>query len=602
MTSKSSKSESTPEIVELGDTIDIMIGPRRSFGAKRAGIQPMSAPQMSGALQFIRRTFGKEPYRSIKPRVTRTLSMANEATDVFCFRMPVDEVAALAQTATPSIALEIDSHLTYGSAAASGLMQEIMRRSPMGGGMEQATVRLRVIGEGDAPVEGASVTVEGAGFPQEGTTDARGEVELTLFRMPGSAMVQSVFVRPRRGHYNRMLRAPNLTTTGLNVIRLKPIADIVPGFPKGAAYGWGQQYMGLDRLPDEFTGKGVRIAIIDSGADVTHPALKHIREGFDMTNAGDTTTWKSDVIGHGSHCAGIITGNGPSADAIRGFAPDAEVIVMKVFPGGQFSSLVEALAKCVELGVDVVNMSLGGGEPSDVVEQQIEECVAHGIACIVAAGNSGNEVQYPARSSSVLAVAALGQISQVPTDSWEASTRKPADALADGMFSPSFTCHGPEIAVAAPGVGIISTVPGGAFDPQSGTSMAAPHVCGMAALMLAHHAGLKGMPRDANRVARLFGLIRQACHALPLSPERAGAGVPSLTRVMADFIRDGADTSDVGMASAMPGQMPVGGRSIGGAPGYAPASAWPGMGVAGQGMVMPMSPRLIYTPQGVWFG
>ena len=594
MSGKPPKSESPAEVRELTDTIDIIVGPRRSIAAKTAGVQPLSSTQMSGALQFIKRSFGHEPYRSIKPRMTRTLSMANEATDVYCFRMPVDEVAALAQTATPSVALEIDSHLTYGAAATSGLMQELMRRQPIGAGLQQAQVRIRVIGEGDSPVEGASVTVEGAGFPQEGTTDANGDVVLSLFQLPRSASVQSVFVRPKKGHFNRMLKAPNLTTTGLNVIRLKPIADIVPGFPKNAAFGWGQVYMGLDRLPDHFTGKGVKIAIIDSGADASHPALKHITQGYDMTNNADTISWKTDIIGHGSHCAGIITGKGSGSDAIRGFAPDAEIIVLKVFPGGQFSSLIEALAKCVELGVDVVNMSLGGGDPSDVVEQQIEECVAHGIACIVAAGNSGNEVQYPARSASVLAVAALGQISQVPADSWEATTRKPADSLADGMFSPSFSCHGPEIGVAAPGVGIVSTVPGGAFDPQSGTSMAAPHVCGMAALILAHHSGLRGMPRDANRVARLFGLIRAACHNLPLSPDRMGAGVPSLTKIMADFIQDGEASADMNVLGVGPGFGQGGPHTA--------HAAWRAAPRQTPHFVMPAAPRLIYTPQGVFYG
>lgn len=563
--------ENTQDVLnETSEKIDVLVGPRRSFSAKRAGIAPLSASTLEAAKRTIERNFGITPEREILSRILKTKSSHDEATAVYKYRMDIEQATILAQTAGPNMAIEVDSHLQYGAYGPSAMMQQIMGRTSFSGApLKEATVKIRVIGEGDKPLPNVSVTMEAAGFPQEASTNARGEVTLKLFQLPGGNQVKSVFVRPKEGHWNRIINSPTLSASGINVIRLKPISDTVPNFPAGALYGYGQKLMGLDQLPDEYTGKGVKIAIIDSGADNAHPSLSHIKQGFDMTNIKDkrpdTSTWKDDVIGHGSHCAGIITGNSGNEDAIRGFAPEAEIIVMKVFPGGQFSSLLDALSKCVEEEVDVVNMSLGGGEKSEMVEQAIEECVQNGIACIVAAGNSGGPVQYPASSPSVLAVAAIGQMNQFPGDTWEASTMQPSLVAGDGLFSPSFTCHGSEIAVAGPGVGIISTVPGGKFDPQSGTSMATPHICGMAALVIAHHPDFKGMPRDGNRVAHLFALMRSNAQALPLASELVGSGMPVLHGLVAAFDAGRAMDAEVaagdfGAASAGPGHA-VGGNS-----------------------------------------
>jgi subtilisin family serine protease len=305
----------------------------------------------------------------------------------------------------------------------------------------------------------------------------------------------------------------------------------VSGFPDRYKFGWGQKLMGLDQLPDEYSGKGVKIAIIDSGTDNKHPLLKHIQRGVDLTNNEDTQSWADDVVGHGTHCSGVITAQSSDGIALRGFAPEAEIHIFKVFPGGKFSSLLDALDYCIDLEIDVVNMSLGSPEVSMAVEQKLEEAVENGIACIVAAGNSGGQVQHPASSPNALAVAAIGKLDQFPQKTWDSQTVIPSLVAADGIFSPAFTCFGPEIAVCAPGVAVISSVPDKGFDPQSGTSMAAPHVAGFAALVLAHHPAFKSGPlnqRNEQRVAGIYNLIKSACIPYNFGLGRTGAGVPNL--------------------------------------------------------------------------
>jgi subtilisin len=243
----------------------------------------------------------------------------------------------------------------------------------------------------------------------------------------------------------------------------------------------------------------------------------------------NTQTWDRDEIGHGSHCAGIIAGL-DNGKGIRGIAPDAEVFAIKVFPDGRFSHLIEALDRCIELQVDIVNLSFGSNQGSELLDDKIREAKELGVACVVAAGSSSGPVQFPASSPHVLAVAAVGKQGEFPAESYHATqVWEGSPDASEAYFSARFTCFGSEIDVCAPGVAILSCVPPNDYAVWDGTSAAAAHVTGLAALVLAHHPDFQGpfKVRNAARVERLFQILRQSARPLNLGdPNRTGAGMP----------------------------------------------------------------------------
>ena len=474
---------------------------------------------------------GLEVVRVLRPRrgVSALSMIPDEATEVYVARIDPDRAELIRQMMPPQLVIEEDAPLEY--AAPTGLVRPGPARLAswsFAGAVETRQMRFRVIGESDKPLTNVGVSLTGEGFPQEGRTDKKGEVTMPLISLPGKR-ARSLFASSPSNYWDHYLTEPELLDGEVNVVRLRPIDETITGFPEHYRYGWGQLQMGLDHVPETLGGKGVKVAIVDSGVDTTHPLLRHIRLGHDLTSHADPHAWMQDIIGHGSHAAGIIAARDESGKMLRGFVPDAEIHVLKVFPGGRLSSLLEALDYCLEREIDVVNLSLGTLQPSQAIEQKLEEAALHGIACIVAAGSSGGPVQYPASSPYSLAIAAVGRLNEYPDETWDATTVLPNLIAADGIFSPSFSCTGPEVAVCAPGVAIVSTVPGG-FEPQSGTSTAAPHVTGLAALLLAHHPAFQGPLkfRTQQRVAALYSMIRWLCVPYGFGAERTGAGLPRL--------------------------------------------------------------------------
>jgi subtilisin family serine protease len=396
-------------------------------------------------------------------------------------------------------------------------------------------VTFEILGD-NGPLPGAQVYVFGSVWPTRGVTDATGQVRINIVGESPST-IRALYVKPQLDYWDVWLDRPQLTPDAVNTIRVKPLGAYLRDFPGRQQLGWGERAMGLDKVPPSFDGAGIKVAVIDSGAaQQTHRNLHHVGPGVNFTS-DDRGAWAVDTVGHGSHCAGIIGGGPavPEAAGIRGFAPAAEIHVCRIFPGGRFSDLVSALDYCIENGIDVVNMSLGSGDPSRIIEERLIKAKEMGVACIVAAGNSGGPVQFPASTPHTLAVAALGMRGTFPDDSYHAKQALDGFNSRDGHFPAKFSCFGPEVDVCAPGVAIVSSLPPDGFAAWDGTSMATPHVTGLAALVLAHHADFKGpyQTRDARRVERLFQIIKESAIPLPFGdPARSGAGLPSASRAL----------------------------------------------------------------------
>jgi len=454
-------------------------------------------------------------------------------------RMSPRRAEALRQEAAGQLLVEPDLALTCASVGPE--LPEIHDpgvATPHGAGFATGvTVR-----GGGAPIAGAVVQLFGRIWSARGITDADGHVQLTIHgETPDS--VAGLLVQPRAGYWSRWVRRPALAPDRTHAVELTALTQPFAEAARGAALGWGQRAMGLDRLPATWRGQGVKIALIDSGVAPSHRDLGAIRHGIDLVGRREQG-WHSDETGHGSHGAGIIAGRGDGRAldgratdgiAIRGFAPDAEIHVCRLFPGGRLSDLIRALDYCLAHGIDLVNLGAGSPQGSQIVERRILLAKQRGIACVAAAGNSAGPVEYPAASPHVLAVAALGQAGTYPPDSYHAtqSVDGQEGAASGGLFAARFGCQGPEIDLVAPGVAVISSVPPDDVAARDGSSAAAAHVTGLAALLLAHHPDFRGAyaAPGAARVERLFQILKSTAVRLELGdPARLGAGLPDAAR------------------------------------------------------------------------
>ncbi|MBN4047384.1 S8 family serine peptidase [Acidimicrobiaceae bacterium AH-315-P05] len=220
------------------------------------------------------------------------------------------------------------------------------------------------------------------------------------------------------------------------------------------------------------TGEGVTIAILDTGVDVSHPDLAgFVKRRADLIDGDfrpddvgnglddDGDGLIDEAVGHGTHIAGIL----------RLVAPDAELLAYRVLDSdgqGTVWGVAEAIRHAVDSGADVINLSFGTSKKieSKVLKDAIKYAAQNDVIIVAAAGNDGSgKKRYPAAESAVLAVGA-----------YNAQTTEAA----------RFASHGKWVTVAAPGVDIASTVPGGGYATWSGSSMAAPFVAGQVALLI----------------------------------------------------------------------------------------------------------------------
>lgn len=221
-------------------------------------------------------------------------------------------------------------------------------------------------------------------------------------------------------------------------------------------------------------GKGIRVAVVDTGIDFNHSDLKANYVGGASFVPGAPTPM--DDQGHGTHCAGTIAA-AINGSGVVGVAPQASLYAAKVLDrngSGQFSWVIAGIDWCIKNKMHIVSMSLGGSAAPSALQAICNAAWTKGLLVVAAAGNSqggspvppaASNVGFPGRYKNVIAVSAIDS----------ANTIAP------------FSSRGPEVDVCAPGVNVLSTIPGGGYGKMSGTSMACPHVAGTAALTWGAH-------------------------------------------------------------------------------------------------------------------
>lgn len=227
---------------------------------------------------------------------------------------------------------------------------------------------------------------------------------------------------------------------------------------------WGVQRIEAEKVWGQTRGKGVKIAVIDTGIDHEHPAIKpNYRGGVNILSPRSNPM---DYNGHGTHVAGIIAGKA-SEMGIIGVAPKAQIYAVKAFNrkgSANLSDLLTAINWCIENRINIINMSFGMDKVSESLRHAIQVAHKKGIVMIAASGNQGlnGRIDYPARFPETIAVTSV--------------------SMDNGISS--FSNRGKGIDVAAPGERIPSAWLNQTKKEMSGTSMAVPHVSGIVALIL----------------------------------------------------------------------------------------------------------------------
>ncbi|MBD1921100.1 peptidase S8 [Microcoleus sp. FACHB-831] len=255
------------------------------------------------------------------------------------------------------------------------------------------------------------------------------------------------------------------------------------GVPNDPDYSkqWNLRSINVESAWDETKGAGVTVAVIDTGVSVV-PDLKDTKfvPGYDFVNNKENA---DDDNGHGTHVAGTVAQATNNGYGVAGVAYEASIMPLKVLSGsggGTVSDIAEAIKFAADNGAGVINMSLGGGGESQLMQEAIEYAHSKGVVIVAAAGNSDeNEASYPARYPRVIGVSAL-------------------NSAGEKAF---YSSYGAGVDISAPGGDTSKNQLGGIlqetigyddegniitnFAAYQGTSMAAPHVAGVAALVKA---------------------------------------------------------------------------------------------------------------------
>ncbi|MGX9706876.1 S8 family peptidase [Laceyella tengchongensis] len=240
-------------------------------------------------------------------------------------------------------------------------------------------------------------------------------------------------------------------------------ASYTPNDPYFSSRQYGPQKIQAPQAWDIAEGSGAKIAIVDTGVQSNHPDLAgKVVGGWDFV---DNDSTPQDGNGHGTHCAGIAAAVTNNSTGIAGTAPKASILAVRVLDNsgsGTWTAVANGITYAADQGAKVISLSLGGTVGNSGLQQAVDYAWSKGSVVVAAAGNAGNTApNYPAYYSNAIAVASTDQNDN----------------------KSSFSTYGSWVDVAAPGSSIYSTYPTSTYASLSGTSMATPHVAGVAGLL-----------------------------------------------------------------------------------------------------------------------
>ncbi|TGQ74632.1 MAG: serine protease [Mesorhizobium sp.] len=301
---------------------------------------------------------------------------------------------------------------------------------------------------------------------------------------------------------SNVVKAPELSL-------IRPTA-VRPAHRK-AALSWGLKALGADAMWSAgFDGKDVVVGHLDTGVDGSHPSLKGAIFDFaEFDLAGDKVpnAKPHDSGEHGTHTAGTIAGRAGAKGAF-GMAPGAKLASGLVIEGGQvIERILSGMDWIIERGCPILSMSLGLRGFTPAFEQIINALRTAGVLPVIAVGNEGAlSSRSPGNYDTVLSVGAMDAAQTVPLFSSSQKFTRPNEPLVPDLV--------------APGMGVLSCIPGGRFAEMDGTSMATPHIAGLAALLR--------QARPQASIADLEQAILGSCRLPPGMPvARGNRGVPN---------------------------------------------------------------------------
>ena len=308
------------------------------------------------------------------------------------------------------------------------------------------------------------------------------EIDLQVLEFPALKNERAQGIRERILEQKKkaLEKDPAVESVDYNYVRT---GSYIPGDPKFRLQ-WGLRKSGFEKAWNSTRGRGVKVALVDSGVHRNHVDLRRkVVAQWDFHNNNRTI---EDLNGHGTHVAGIMAARAGNGRGVVGGCPGCRIIVAKALDKnlyGYDSNVIKGILWSARQDARVINLSLGSTARSDAIKKAIKRAQSKGAVVVAAGGNYGNgTLVYPAAYRGVIGVS--------HTDRYD---RRVFDASYGGWID-----------VAAPGYDILSTVPG-EYGYKNGSSMAAPHVSALAGLLASQNFGPGNIQKRILRSAQDLG-------------------------------------------------------------------------------------------------